>query len=103
MRAAETLDDLAQIQVQAYVSSTTYGDARSKESAQRLEAELAQAHSRLETAQGAALLPAKKGQKANAAIAPYAEGYVWSALQTYLWLGQVTAMPGLQRKPRPSR
>ncbi|MBV9279702.1 MAG: NHL repeat-containing protein [Chloroflexi bacterium] len=106
LRAADRLDVEVQTDVRSYCDALG-GDAPAgaRAAARQLEGELARAQANLDTARQA-LFPLLKGERLDEETRRDAESYLWSALDRYVWLGQVVAVPTLReraRAPSPAR
>lgn len=93
--ATEYLDGYAQVEVDTYANAV--GPAAPEAvvtAARRLQGELAAARSRLAMAKGR-VLPILQGEPVDEETHEGAEDDLWSALEGYIWFGQVVAMPTL--------
>lgn len=96
LRGAQYLAGHAQVEVDTYcnVAGADKAPENIKRSSQRLQAELAAAQSHLMTAEQA-VSPILNGELVDEATHETAENYLWSALQTYVSLGQSVAFPSI--------
>jgi len=105
LEAARYLDNFAEVEVSRYADAanvtTTEAPHEVKAAARRLQGELAAARSRLATATGA-VVAILNGQSVDEATHEEAETNLWAALSTYVWLGQVVAIPSLLTGQDPS-
>jgi len=105
LEAARYLENFAEVEVGRYADAATVTTAEAphevKAAAQRLQGELAAARSRLATATGA-VVAILNGQSVDEATHEEAETNLWTALSTYVWLGQVVAIPSLLTGQDPS-
>jgi hypothetical protein len=93
--ATEYLDDYAQVEVDTYANAAgSEAPEAVRTAARRLQGELAAARSRLAMAKGR-VLPILQGEPVDDETHEGAEDDLWSALEGYIWFGQVVAMPSL--------
>ena len=96
--AATYLNNFAEVEVGRYADAATAATADAPKevtvAAQRLQGELASARSRLAMATGA-VVPILNGEAVDEATHEEAETTLWTSLSTYVWLGQVVAIPSL--------
>lgn len=100
LRGAQRLNEYAQVEVETYCGTLSHPDVPEQVASamRRLQAELARAQSNLRTAE-AAVMPILNGQRVDQQTHEEAENYLWSSLETYMWLGQIVAMPSLLDEP----
>ena len=104
LKAAQYLDNYAQVEVDRYVSAVATAEVAPlevKTAAQRLKGQLAEARSHLATATGT-VLPILNGQPVDQQMHEEAEYNLWQCLATYVWLGQIVAIPTLLDQLAPS-
>lgn len=96
LRAAQYLDERAQVEVQAYCQAVEKAGAPDdvKQAAHRMQAELDKAQFGLRMA-AQTVAPILKGEAVGEATHEEAENKLWASLHVYTWLGQVVAMPSL--------
>lgn len=98
LQAAQYLDTYAQVEVESYAGAVAAPGAQAPQevraAATRLQAELAVARSHLSMATGC-VLPILNGAPVDDETHERAEGDLWTSLATYVWLGQVIALPSL--------
>lgn len=101
LRGAQYLDRYAQVEVESYCGTVAQGDAPPEilAASRRLQGELARAQSHLRTAEQT-VSPILNGERVSQQAHEDAENSLWESLQTYVWLGQIVAIPALLDQPR---